>query len=490
LAGKYRVVGRIGAGGMGVVYRAEHVVTGKALALKWLQPQRADEPRATERLIREAQAAARIRHPNVVDVYDVAEQDGAVFLVMELLQGETLRDRLGRGVLDAHACLELLLPAIRAVAVAHREGVVHRDIKPENLFVTRDADDPHRSLLKVLDFGVSKLVDGAPTAGTLTVTGAPLGTPHYMSLEQLQAERDVDARADVYAFGVVLYECLTGQRPFDGESLTAIVVKVATEVPRHPRELRPELGEALCAVVLKAMARRREDRQPTLAALEQELRAAQRSQELRAAQRSDPPRGDDARVRAAARRPLARRGVAIGLLVLVLLLAGAVAAPWWPGPAAEPAATPAPAAVAAPEAVAAPVVDPASAPVPPASTPSTPVAPEAAPSADSLAPAIDPPLPRGPTRRAVFAEGWVYLGEYREGRWVTRYFDGWGEDLPAPGATLTARGRSHVRSTAPNLIGALASVRATLGPEQPVELLERAGWQNTGLIWARVRPRR
>ncbi|MDD9938766.1 MAG: serine/threonine-protein kinase, partial [Myxococcales bacterium] len=260
VAAKYRVEAAIGAGGMGAVYRARHERTGKAVALKWLQPELARQERAAKRFIREARASARIRHPNVVDIYDVEEQDGHAFLVMELLEGETLRDLLRARRLSIDECLALLVPAMRGVAAAHARGVVHRDIKPDNLFIARHADDAQRSVPKVLDFGISKVAADTPLAeGTLTATGAILGTPHYMSLEQLQGE-EVDARSDIYAFGVVLYECLVGERPFDGESFSAIVVKVATETPVDPCKARPELPAGPRDVVLNAMARAREAR--------------------------------------------------------------------------------------------------------------------------------------------------------------------------------------------------------------------------------------
>src|SRR5262245_41166544 len=161
---------------MGAVYKATHARTGQAVALKWLRPKLAAEPRAAERFIREAQASARIRHPNVVDIYGIEEQDGRAFLVFELLEGETLRDLLRQRRLGIAECLALLVPAMRGVAAAHAQGVVHRDIKPDNVFVTRDPDDPQRFIPKVLDFGISKVAADSPLVeGTLTATGAMLG---------------------------------------------------------------------------------------------------------------------------------------------------------------------------------------------------------------------------------------------------------------------------------------------------------------------------
>ncbi len=260
MGGKYRVEHAIGAGGMGAVFRAVHQVSGKPVALKWLRPRLAGEPVAMKRFIREAQASARIRHPNVVDIYDVEEGEGHAFLVLELLEGESLRQVLRRGRLQVNECLALLLPAMRGVAAAHAQGVIHRDIKPDNIFITADASRPGQRVPKVVDFGISKVAADNPLAeGTLTATGATLGTPHYMSLEQLQGDQ-VDTRSDIYAFGVVLYECLTGKRPFDSENFSAIVIKVATETPVDPLRLRPELPPGLGDVILKAMARHSRDR--------------------------------------------------------------------------------------------------------------------------------------------------------------------------------------------------------------------------------------
>ena len=267
LGGKYRVVRQIGEGGMGVVLEAEHTTSGKRVAIKWLHPKMASEPDAEERFVREARAAARIRHPNVVDVYDVVQEHDGVFLVMELLEGEPLTDVLERGQLPVPSLIALLIEAMRGVSAAHKQGVVHRDVKPDNIFLCRIADRT-TPCPKVLDFGISKL---DKENLRITQTGMALGTPLYMSYEQLQGSRDVDARTDVYAFAVILYEALTGQPPFDADTFSELMVKMATEHATPPKTLRDEVPGELDRVVLRALAKDRTQRTPSLLAFISEL---------------------------------------------------------------------------------------------------------------------------------------------------------------------------------------------------------------------------
>jgi serine/threonine protein kinase len=257
---------------MGVVYRATNVVTEKRVAIKWLLHD-SDDRNARERFVREARAAARIPHPNVVDVYDVVEHEGSMFLVMEYLVGEPLSAILARGNLPINELLGLLLPAMRAVAVAHVRGVIHRDLKPENLFLCRQEDGSEH--LKVLDFGISKvLASSAEKEESLTRSGSAVGTPRYMPVEQLSGDKDVDGRVDVYAFGVILYQALTGQLPFDGDSYGAIAIRVATYTPPLPRKVRPDIPPLLERAVLGAMARDRAARFATMDDLVKALEGA------------------------------------------------------------------------------------------------------------------------------------------------------------------------------------------------------------------------
>jgi serine/threonine-protein kinase len=271
VAGKYRIEELIGEGGMGAVYGATHTLTGKRVALKWMLPELAADQGAVQRFVREAQAAGRIDHPNVVDIYDVGEHDGSTFLVMEYLHGETLTAAFKRGGLEAQQIIQLLIPAMRGVAAAHKTGVVHRDLKPDNVFLCRDADGSYREP-KVLDFGISKVsASEGQLNPRLTRTGAVMGTPYYMSPEQIRGSAEVDRRTDVYAFGVILYEALTGRVPFEADAYSALILEIATGTPKRLRELRPDLPKALEDVVLKAMAREPEQRYADVEALARAL---------------------------------------------------------------------------------------------------------------------------------------------------------------------------------------------------------------------------
>lgn len=267
IGGRYRVVKLIGEGGMGAVYEAENVVTKKRVALKWLHPSIADRPEYAQRLIREAQAASRVRHPNVVDVYDVITSDKTIFLVLELLEGEPLYELLDRGGMKVPQFIGLLIQAMRGVAAAHHHGIIHRDVHPGNIFLERLPDSG--IVVKVLDFGISKIAGEAATP--LTQSGTTIGTPLYMSYEQLCANRDLDARADVYSFGVILYRALAGRHPFQAESLTDLAVKFATTKPESVKLLRPEVPTGLDRIVMACIAREREHRPGTLDQLVAEL---------------------------------------------------------------------------------------------------------------------------------------------------------------------------------------------------------------------------
>ncbi len=252
VAGKYRIESELGRGGMGAVYQAVHTVSHKPVALKWMLRSGLDA-RAKERFTREARAAGRISHPNVVDVYDIGEEGDAAFLVMELLRGESLRRRMTKGPLGVAETADLLVPAMRGVAAAHEQGVIHRDLKPDNIFLCAAPDGAPREA-KVLDFGVSTItspVEGSES--TLTQEGVVLGTPAYMSAEQLENPRTVDVRADVHALGVILYEVLTGRLPFEASSHNALVLAIAKNAPAPPRTYREDLPEELQDVMLRAL---------------------------------------------------------------------------------------------------------------------------------------------------------------------------------------------------------------------------------------------
>jgi serine/threonine-protein kinase len=257
VGGKYRILRSIGEGGMGAVFEAENVLTLKRAAVKWLHPRFMPRASAQERMMREARATSRIRHRNVVDLYDVVLEGSAVVLVMELLTGELLADRLRRGPTTLHELVSWLLPAMEGVAAAHAVGVVHRDIKPENIFLARET--VHEEVVpKVIDFGISKTTGN--DLARLTQSGMALGTPRYISFEQLRGDPNVDARSDVYAFGVMLYEALLGRPPYQAHSLGEQAVQFITYDPPRPKLLRPELPDALSALVCTAISRDRDQR--------------------------------------------------------------------------------------------------------------------------------------------------------------------------------------------------------------------------------------
>jgi len=254
IAGKYLVERLLGAGGMGAVFEVSHRATGRRFAIKWLRPSLASHDDLVMRFIREAQAACRIDHPNVVQVYDVGQERDSCFMLMELLRGETLSVRLRRvGKLSVTEACQILVPVCQGVSAAHAVGVVHRDLKPDNIFLCRS--NAGGELPKVLDFGVAKLPQQAEaTTNTLTASGMIMGTPLYMAPEQLKA-RAVDGRTDVYALGVVLYEMLGGTVPFNANSYAELMVQVLTGQPQALRVLNPSLPDAVVRVVEAAMAR-------------------------------------------------------------------------------------------------------------------------------------------------------------------------------------------------------------------------------------------
>ncbi len=228
LGDKYRLVAHLGAGGMGTVWRAQHLQLQSEVAVKIVQETALSSPDALARFLREPQSAAALRSPHVVHIMDYGVHHGAPFIVMELLVGETLSDRQRRvGRLAPAETARVVTHVARAIARAHEAGVVHRDLKPDNVFLVRNADD---EIAKVLDFGIAKVADAGPeSVGPETRTGMVLGTPYYMSPEQARGQRAVDHRADLWSLGVIAYECMTGHRPFESHTLADLMVKICAE---------------------------------------------------------------------------------------------------------------------------------------------------------------------------------------------------------------------------------------------------------------------
>ncbi|WP_044985887.1 serine/threonine-protein kinase [Sorangium cellulosum] len=263
LLGKYRVESVLGRGAMGLVVAARHLALDDRVAIKVLLPRYVQDPEILQRFLREGRAAVRIRSPHVVRVADVGTlANGAPYMVMDHLEGKDLAAVLAEsGPLSVPLAVDLVLQACEALAEAHAQGIVHRDVKPSNLFLTRNADGS--PCVKVLDFGISKMSHAEDHA--LTRVGGVLGSPLYMSPEQLRSASDVDGRADIYSLGVVLFQLLTGRTPFVALELAQLVYLVTQGEPQRPRALRPDLPEPLEQAILTAIARDRDRRFPTAA---------------------------------------------------------------------------------------------------------------------------------------------------------------------------------------------------------------------------------
>jgi len=250
--GSYRITGKLGEGGMGTVYSAEHVELGKRVAIKTLRNELAANVQVRARFVREGRAAASVRHPHVVDVHDVGVHGEIPYLVMELLHGRDLSVHVtSAGRLPVQEVADLILPVLTAMAEAHSAGIVHRDLKPENIFLQRGSGATW--VPKVLDFGISKLRD--TESMSLTGSGTLLGTPYYMAPEQANSARDVDARADIYSIGVILYHCVSGNVPFTGTSLVQVIGQILTATPPPLRDTVPDVPAAFEHVVQRAMAK-------------------------------------------------------------------------------------------------------------------------------------------------------------------------------------------------------------------------------------------
>jgi tRNA A-37 threonylcarbamoyl transferase component Bud32 len=274
--GNYRAVSLLGEGGMGVVYLAEHPEIGRKVAVKVLHRDYARDEQLLGRFLNEARAANAIRHPNIIEILDSGTlADRTPFLVMELLEGESLAARIKRVTqLPLRDAVDFAYQTASALSAAHAKGIVHRDLKPDNLFVVPDPHEADRERIKVLDFGIAKLLQPSPGDSVKTRTGTLMGTPIYMSPEQCRGIRSVDHRTDIYSLGVILYEMLVGQPPFVSEGFGDLVNMHINMAPPSPRMLRPDIPEALEALILKSLAKNPDDRFEGMIALQVALKAA------------------------------------------------------------------------------------------------------------------------------------------------------------------------------------------------------------------------
>jgi serine/threonine protein kinase len=291
----YRVLDIIGGGGMGVVYRAEDLKLGRRVALKFLPEELGSDPQALDRFSREARAASSLDHPNICAIHEFGEHEGQPFMVMQLLEGQTLRDRLvaADGALPIEELLDIGIQVSDGLQAAHERGIIHRDIKPANIFIT------DKGVCKILDFGLAKLLamgdeeelavqPDAPTvalpatsgAAHLTHTGVAMGTAGYMSPEQVRGEK-LDARTDLFSFGLVLYEMATGQRPFTGETAAIAHDAIANQTPVPVRELNSTLPPKLIAIIDKALEKDRALRYQSAAQMGADLRSVQQRSSTR-----------------------------------------------------------------------------------------------------------------------------------------------------------------------------------------------------------------
>ena len=270
--GSYRLLDKLGEGGMGVVYKAEHVLIGRKAALKLLSRELSSNEQMVTRFFNEARATSMIEHPGLVDVSDFGYHDGRAFIVMEYLQGETLAGRIHR---DRRLALDVILSVVRqiaaALAAAHAKGIIHRDLKPDNVFLLADREVASGLRVKVLDFGIAKLMDEAGSSQAHTHTGTVLGTPRYMSPEQCRGTGNVDYRADIYSLGCMMFEMALGVPPFDRQGTGELIAAHIYEQPPRPSQMDPSIPPPLEQLILWCLAKDPNARPRSMAEVEASL---------------------------------------------------------------------------------------------------------------------------------------------------------------------------------------------------------------------------
>ena len=270
IVGSYQITSVLSAGGMGTVYGAKHNLIGRMAAVKILHPEYSTNRDIVNRFFNEARATSSIAHPGIVEIFDFGYlEDGKAYLVMEFLDGEPLSYRIRRGRMEEPRLAFLLRSACGALAAAHAKGIVHRDLKPDNIYIVRDPDNPYGERTKLLDFGIAKLTD-IGMAGTATKTGAVMGTPTYMSPEQCRGTGDVDARADIYSMGCVLYELVAGRPPFTQQGAGELIGAHLYAMPETPSKFAP-VSPGLEAMIMRCLAKDPAARPQTAAELGSEL---------------------------------------------------------------------------------------------------------------------------------------------------------------------------------------------------------------------------
>ncbi len=270
--GSYRVLKKLGEGGMGAVYLAEHPIIGKKAAVKVLLPHFCSNPDIVNRFLNEARACAQLRHPSIIEIFDFGHHsNGAAFIVMEFLEGESLSQRLHAGPLPRNLLIEVVRQVASALALAHQKAIVHRDLKPDNVFLLPDTDVPCGVRAKVLDFGIAKITEEPSPQGSIrkTNTGALMGTPGYMSPEQCRGAGGVDHRTDIYALGCMMFEMASGSPPFNGEGPGDVIAAHLYQEP--PSLAAVGIAPELDRVIQRALAKRADDRYQTMAEVIAEL---------------------------------------------------------------------------------------------------------------------------------------------------------------------------------------------------------------------------